>query len=150
MASFADIDRGKAGSLIRTLLSDEANNEKWLKYKILTEDFCDDSPELKPFDPDQLDRVVIPPDWERIQREKKRQSERAFRESHRKMWDHLNRAQDYWAPWLTMEDMDAIVAKANLQELFGRGDLPEFTKRFLEELQSYSWEIADRERRHRR
>ncbi len=62
----ADITKGLAARYITEIFANPEDRERWNKYVLLTNDDGGDSPDLKPFDPAELDRFVLPPDWERI------------------------------------------------------------------------------------
>ena len=143
------VHRGTATSLIMRILSDPENRKRWIQYKLLTEDIGDESAELRPFDPCQLANVRIPFDMELSDSEARHSVVKTIRGRKGQMWDCLNSTAEYWAPWLKMADMDAITKKAGIAPLFEAGDIVQFKQRFIEELQSYSSEIADREKRHR-
>lgn len=145
----ARVNRGMANSLILRLFSDEEKRERWLKYKLLTGDFGDDSPELQPFDASELANVHLPIDTNASHSEASRAIEDVVRNRKKKMWDYLNSPGEYCAPWLKMADMDAITKSACIEELFEKGDVATFKRKFIEHLQSYSAEIAHREKRHR-
>jgi hypothetical protein len=145
----ARVNRGTANSLILRLFSDQEKRERWLKYKLLTGDFGDHSPELCPFDASELANVQLPIDRSVSHSEASRAIEDLVRSRRKQMWDYLNSPHVYWVPWLKMADMDAITKSAGIQELFEKGDAATFKKEFIEHLQSYSAEIADREKRHR-
>lgn len=57
------LSAGAAGWEIAEIMSDAARREKWRKYLYLTNDFGFDSDALKPFDPSQLESVVVPDNW---------------------------------------------------------------------------------------
>lgn len=145
----ASVNRGTADSLILRLFNDEERREGWLKYKLLTGDFDDDSPELRPFDASEVANVHLPIDSNLSYSEASRAIEDVVRSRRKKMWDYLNSPDEYWTPWLKMADMDAITKSAGIEELFEKGDVVTFKKKFIEHLQSYCPEIADREKRHR-
>ena len=58
-----NISNGAAGWEIANLLADDDLRDRWRKYLYLTKDFDSDNDQLKTFDRDQLDHVVIPDDW---------------------------------------------------------------------------------------
>jgi hypothetical protein len=145
----ASVDRGTATSLILRLFGDEEKRTAWLKYKLLTGDVYDDSPELRPFTPNELANVHLPFDSNVSNAEANRVIENLVRDLRKRMWDCLNSPEEYWAPWLKMADMEVITNSVGIGELFEAGDVAAFKKKFIEQLQSYSPEIADRERRHR-
>jgi len=58
-----NISIGAAGWEIANLLSDDDLRERWRKYLYLTKDFDSETDQLKPFDQNQLDAVVIPDEW---------------------------------------------------------------------------------------
>jgi len=145
----ARVNRGTANSSVLRLFSNEEKRERWLKYKLLTGDFGDDSPEVRPFDPNELANVHLPLDSELTASETSRAVENLIRGRRKAMWDYLNSPSEYSTPWLKMADMDAITKSAGIAELFENGDVVTFKRKFIEQLQSYSPEIADREKRHR-
>ena len=145
----AGVNRGTANSLILRLFNDEEKREGWLKYKLLTGDFDDDSPELRPFDASELANVHLPIDSNLSYSEASGAVEDVVHSRRKKMWDYLNSSDEYWTPWLKMADMDAITKSAGIEELFKKGDVVTFKKKFIKRLRSYSPEIADREKRHR-
>src|SRR5437667_12076476 len=149
MSPQARLNRGTATSLITRILSDEDNWKRWTQYKLLTEDIGDESAELRPFDARELANVSIPFSDELSDAEASRAVVRTIRGRKKRMWDCLNSPVEYWTPWLKVVDMDAITKRAGIAALFDSGDIPKFKQKFIEELQSYSPEIADRERRHR-
>lgn len=57
-----NLSQGKAGMMIGQISSTPAYKERWKKYVYLTSDYGDDL-ELKPFDPVELENLVIPADW---------------------------------------------------------------------------------------
>ena len=149
MSPDARVNRGTATSLITRILSETENRKRWIQYKLLTEDIGDESAELRPFDRHQLTNVQIPFDTELSDSEARHAVVKTIRGRKKQMWNCLNSTAEYWAPWLEMADMDAITKKAGIAALFEAGDIVKFKHRFIEELQSYSSEIADREKRHR-
>ena len=58
-----NISNGAAGWEIANLFADDDLREWWRKYLYLTKDFDSDTDQLKPFDQDELNAVVIPDDW---------------------------------------------------------------------------------------
>ncbi|MCI5228043.1 MAG: hypothetical protein D3918_15670 [Candidatus Electrothrix sp. AX2] len=58
-----NISSGAAGWEIANLLADDDLREWWRKYLYLTKDFDSDTDQLKPFDQEELNAVVIPDDW---------------------------------------------------------------------------------------
>jgi len=58
-----NITTGAAGWEIAALMENEANREKWRKYLYLTKDYDSETPDLAPFDPNELENVIIPDDW---------------------------------------------------------------------------------------
>jgi hypothetical protein len=149
MSPDARLNRGTATSLITRILSEAENRKRWIQYKLLTEDIGDESAELRPFDRHQLTNVRIPFDTELSDSEARHAVVKTIRGRKKQMWDCLNTTAEYWAPWLKTADMDAITKRAGIAALFEAGDIVKFKQRFIEELQSYSSEIADREKRHR-
>ena len=145
----AQVDRGTANSLILRLLNDEDKRERWLKYKLLTGDLGDDSPELRPFDSNELRNVHVPFDTNISDSEANHAITDLIRARRKRMWDCLNSPNEYRTPWLRMDDMDAITEAGGFAKLFETGDVAAFKKEFITRLQSYSPEIADREKRHR-
>jgi hypothetical protein len=128
------ITRGLANTAITRLFEDADKRKQWEQYKTLTGDFYDDSAELKPFDPEELHKVRIDPEYCAVRT---------------RMHVFLNSQNEYAIPWLKMADMEKIVDRESIQPFFDSGDLDTFKTLFLQALQSYSPEIADRERRHR-
>ncbi|MGJ8642480.1 MAG: NAD-dependent DNA ligase LigA [Luteolibacter sp.] len=62
--TFSDnITMGAAGWEIGAIMENEECRDKWRRYLYLTKDFDSDSSELKSYDPQELDRLVIPEDW---------------------------------------------------------------------------------------
>lgn len=61
-----EITKGLATRYITGIFSNPQHRERWNKYVLLADDDGGDSPDLKPFDPAELDRFVLPPDWERV------------------------------------------------------------------------------------
>lgn len=59
----AKITKAEANRHICRIFHTPALIERWNKYKFLTGDDDRDNPELMPFDPAELDRLVLPPDW---------------------------------------------------------------------------------------
>jgi len=57
------IAKGMASRIITHLFMMPGNREQWLKYVFLTNDDTQESPDLQPFDPDELASVVVPDDW---------------------------------------------------------------------------------------
>ncbi len=57
------LSAGAAGWEIADIMASEGCRERWRKYLYLTNDFGFDSDALKPFDPTQLESVVVPGDW---------------------------------------------------------------------------------------
>ena len=57
-----NISNGAAGWEIANLFADDDLREQWRKYLYLTKDFGSDTDQLKPFDQDQLNALVIPDD----------------------------------------------------------------------------------------
>lgn len=57
------LSAGAAGWEIVRILEGDANREQWRRYLFVTEDFDSDSPDLKPFTREALDRAVVPYDW---------------------------------------------------------------------------------------
>lgn len=149
MSPQAHVNRGTANSLILREFADEEKRQRWLKYKFITGDFSDDSPELRPFDANELANAHLPIDSGLSHLQASRAIEDVVRGRRKRMWDYLNSSDEYWAPWLKMVDMDAIITLAGIAELFEKGDVSTFKKKFIEQLQLYSLEIADREKRHR-
>ncbi len=129
-----NITRGLANAAITRLFEDADKRKQWEQYKALTGDLYDDSAELKPFDPKELHKVRIDPE---------------YRADRKKMWEFLNSSEEYGTPWLKMNDMEEVVDRAGIRPFFDSGELDKFKERFIESLQLYSADIADRERRHR-
>lgn len=57
------ISKGAASRIITLLFMMSRNREQWLKYVFLTGDETQDSPDILPFDPAQLETVIVPDDW---------------------------------------------------------------------------------------
>jgi NAD-dependent DNA ligase len=55
--------KGDASRAITAIFKYPGNREKWLKYVYLTGDEGQDTPDLLPFDPGQIDSVVVPAEW---------------------------------------------------------------------------------------
>ena len=60
-----DTSAGQAGRKIDELMADTQNVLLWEKYIYLTGDFDSDTDQLKPFSKTDLDKVVLPQDWNR-------------------------------------------------------------------------------------
>jgi hypothetical protein len=58
-----NISKDAAGWKIANLFADDDLRERWRTYVYLTKDFDCDTDQLKPFDQDQLNALVIPDDW---------------------------------------------------------------------------------------
>jgi NAD-dependent DNA ligase len=61
----SDITKGLAARYITGIFADPKHRDRWNKYVFLTEDTERDSSDLKPFNPTELERLVLPPDWEK-------------------------------------------------------------------------------------
>ena len=61
-----DITKGLATRYITGIFANPQHRERWNKYVLLADDDGGESPDLKPFDPAELDRFILPPDWERV------------------------------------------------------------------------------------
>ena len=57
------ITKGVASCIIADLFSKQDNRELWQKYIFFTGDQGQESPDLQPFDPAELEMVFVPPDW---------------------------------------------------------------------------------------
>jgi NAD-dependent DNA ligase len=57
------ITKGLASRIIVDLFSRADNRALWEKYIFITGDQGQESPDLLPFDPDELEKAVIPHDW---------------------------------------------------------------------------------------
>lgn len=57
------ITRGHATGCVCGIFGNAKKTERWRKYVFLTKDITDKSPHLEPFDPAELERVVLPPGW---------------------------------------------------------------------------------------
>lgn len=57
------ITKGVASRIITDLFSNHDNRELWQKYIYLTGDQGQETPDLLPFDPAELERVLVPADW---------------------------------------------------------------------------------------
>jgi NAD-dependent DNA ligase len=57
------LNKGMASGISARLFRDEENKELWEKYVYHTGDESQDSPDLVPFDIDELRAVVVPDDW---------------------------------------------------------------------------------------
>lgn len=71
----AGISGGEARQAIHSIWADPASQERWNRYVYLTGDLGSESADLKPFDRDALESVVVPHGWnvaaaEREHREK--------------------------------------------------------------------------------
>lgn len=58
-----NITNGAAGWEIANLLAADDLRERWRKYLYLTKDFDSDTDQLKPFDQEEFDALIIPDDW---------------------------------------------------------------------------------------
>lgn len=72
------LNKGVASGIVGRLFRDEENRTLWEKYLFLTGDESQESPELAPFEAEELRSVVIPDDWspKRVSASGKRNSER--------------------------------------------------------------------------
>ena len=57
------INKGVASGIIFQIFKDDSNKELWIKYLYHTDDICQDSPDLLPFDLEELKLVKVPEDW---------------------------------------------------------------------------------------
>ena len=60
----SEITRGFANRYCLGVFGSPKKSERWKKYVFLTNDITDESPDLKSFDPAELEGVVLPPNWE--------------------------------------------------------------------------------------
>jgi len=63
VALLPDLNKGKASGIAARLFRDKENKELWEKYVYHTGDDSQDTPDLVPFDLEELRAVVIPDDW---------------------------------------------------------------------------------------
>jgi NAD-dependent DNA ligase len=57
------LSKGEASRLITGIFMIPDNRELWMKYVFLTGDESQDSPDLQPFNPIELETVTVPPEW---------------------------------------------------------------------------------------
>lgn len=59
----ADLNKGMASGISVRVFRDEENRELWEKYVYHTSDESQDSPDLVPYDPEELQSVIVPDGW---------------------------------------------------------------------------------------
>ena len=79
MPMLGDISAIEAARMVRTILADPDNAERWEKYVYLTGDVGSKSADPKPFEPDALAQVVLPPGWTSAEAERDYRQETAAR-----------------------------------------------------------------------